>query len=74
MKPKVVLVPMTYSEAVKMLSDLVADLPHPLPHNVTHEQWDLMLPNIEELERTLWKAKRLLAAVSDEPTQPVTRP
>jgi hypothetical protein len=63
--PKLVLVPMPCEEAVEMLNELVSDLPHPLPYNVKYKQWDLMLPNIEELERRLWKVKRILAAVSE---------
>lgn len=64
--PKVVLVPMNYTDAVKMLADLVSDLPpHPFAHNIRHEQWDLMLPNLESMEAKILKAKRVLAAISE---------
>jgi hypothetical protein len=63
--PKIVLIPMGYDEAVQMLDNLTRTWPHPLPHNVQYKQWDLMLPNLEALERDVQKAKRILAAISE---------
>ncbi len=63
--PKLVLIPMGYDEAVAMLDNLTRLWPHPIPHNVQYKQWDLMLPNLEALERHVQKAKRILAAISE---------
>lgn len=63
--PKIVLVPMSPEEALKLLDNLTKNMPHPLPFNFQHKQWDLMLPNLEALERDISRAKRVLAALSE---------
>lgn len=60
----IVAVPMTLNEALVLLKTQVKDFPHPLPHNFQYKQWDLMLENLEQLEREVLKAKRCLSAIS----------
>ena len=56
---------MSPEEALKLLDNLTKNMPHPLPFNFQHKQWDLMLPNLEALERDISRAKRVLAALSE---------
>jgi hypothetical protein len=60
-----ILVPMDRAEAIKMLGQMVGDLPHPFAFNIEHKQWDSMIENINALGEKLDKAKRLVEAIKN---------
>lgn len=60
---KIVNVALLENEARALLREVVRFFPAPIPFNFQRGQWDLMLSNLEDLERRIWKAKRVLAAL-----------
>lgn len=61
-----IFVPLDRAEVIEMLKNLVKGLPDVLAYNVVHEQWVSMGNNLDDVERDIQKARRLLGALKRE--------